>query len=77
MRINPAALERLSQAPLTGEGLVRIFNEMMPIAQEAGPNCCASLNLDYQDQDAPIEDGDLIPVITITLRPATIVVKTA
>jgi hypothetical protein len=37
--------------------------------KQLGPEA-AEIHLDYQKDDDPVEDGDLVPVIVIALRPA-------
>jgi hypothetical protein len=71
MRIHPEALERLRAAPFTGRSLAEIFEQMHRLSA-IDPNCAPSFSLDYQSQADVIEEGDLIPIITIALRPATI-----
>lgn len=44
------------------EGLLNAYELLGPEAAE--------IHLDYQKDDDPVEDGDLVPVIVIALRPA-------
>jgi len=67
MRLSPPALERLKAAPLSGPGLANIFEELFKMASVAGDGV-VSVTLDYQTEDAT--DADLIPCITLSLRPA-------
>lgn len=66
MRINPQALERLRAAPLHGAGFADICENMLLAA--ATTDATPVFNLDYQPE--VVEEGDLIPVITIYLRQA-------
>lgn len=71
MRLNPQALERLNSAKLTASGLVGIFEHMASIHETTQDPTCLSLRLDYQAEGDTVAEGDLIPVISISLRPAT------
>jgi len=68
MRINPQALERLRAAPLHGAGFADICENMLLAA--SATDATPVFNLDYQPTPEEIEEGDLIPVITIYLRQA-------
>lgn len=71
MRINKHALDRVRTARMSGEGTADILLSMAAGASlEGAEGVC--LTLDYQREDDPVEPGDMIPVITLTLRPATI-----
>lgn len=69
MKINPQALERLKAAAVTAGSLAAIFEQMGEAFQLFG-TAYASFGIDFQG-DADVEEDDLIPVITLTLRPAT------
>ena len=53
---------------MSGEGIAEILNLLLVKAEMAGVP--PSFVLDYQEPDDTIEEGDLIPVITVSLRPA-------
>ena len=53
---------------MTGEGIAEILNLLLVKAEMAGVP--PSFVLDYQEPEDTIEEGDLIPVITVSLRPA-------
>ena len=75
MRISPQALERLKGAPLSGRGLAEILEQIL--ASNPAPELVPlmSLTLDYQVQGDAVEAGDLIPLVSIALRPATILAE--
>lgn len=67
MQINKQALNRVATARMTGEGIAEILNLLLIKSEMAGVP--PSFVLDYQEPDDTIEEGDLIPVITVSLRP--------
>ena len=70
MPIAPKALTRLRESLMRGEAVATIF-EGMAIGMEQ-LNCPTShFSLDFQHPDDVLEEGALIPVITLSLRPAT------
>jgi hypothetical protein len=70
MPINPAALERVKGAKLRPEKVAAILEQLAAVLDVTGAGQ-TQLNLDYQDPKNSVESGDLIPYITIGLRPAT------
>lgn len=68
MQINEQALNRVATARMTGEGIAEILNLLLVKSEMAGVP--PSFVLDYQEPNDTIEEGDLIPVITVSLRPA-------
>jgi hypothetical protein len=73
LKLNPSALARLRAASLSAAGIANIFERLA----ESLADCpemlqVASMSLDYQATTDEVAEGDLIPVITISLRPATI-----
>lgn len=71
MKISQAAQTRIRDARLSGEGLSQILEMMAKTADSLGVES-AQFAFDYQSADDVVEPGDLIPVITLSLRPATI-----
>jgi len=71
MRIHPQALERLRAAAMSGATVASTL-ERLVAALDAFPEAHVGLNLDYQQAADEEADGDLIPVVTISLRPATL-----
>jgi len=70
MPIAPKALTRLRESLMRGEAVATIF-EGMAIGMEQ-LNCPTShFSLDFQHPDDVLEEAALIPVITLSLRPAT------
>lgn len=71
MQINAKALERLTTAPFTGESVAKMLGFMLTICQAAGnPN--SQFTLDWEFADKNPQPGDLIPYITLGLRPAAV-----
>lgn len=66
-------LERVRSAQPTGEGTAKIFDCLAQMANLVGDSALMSLNLDYQYESDVIQEGDLVPVISFSLRPATYV----
>lgn len=64
-KINSQALERVRAAPLTGEGVATILELLWENSQKTG--CSPSFVLNYHEVEDEIEEGDMIPVITVTL----------
>ena len=69
MRINPQAIERLESAPITGKGLATILREAFAVIDKSD---IISFYLDYQSPEDTVERDDLIPFVTLSLRPATV-----
>jgi hypothetical protein len=71
MRITDEALERIEQSSVSGKTLARIFEQLEAASVDAnGIGSCVTL--DFQHPDDKVQSGDMIPVITLALRPATI-----
>jgi hypothetical protein len=68
MKVAPAALARLRESPMKGEGVGTIF-EAMAFGMEQTNTPCSMFTLDFQHPDDAVEPGQLIPVITLSLRP--------
>jgi hypothetical protein len=69
MRINPDALERLKGATFNSEVVAFLLEQVRGQAEIMGAPT-ASLSLDYEKPGDKVEPGDVIPVLTFTLRPA-------
>jgi hypothetical protein len=70
-RVLPEALERLAKAELTPDRLIEVFKGLALAANAHGSEV-VQLNLDYQGATDQVQEGDLIPVISLSLRPATL-----
>jgi RNA 3'-terminal phosphate cyclase len=71
MRIQPEALARLRAAQMRGEAIATIFEHMGKMAEVAGYSAAEQL-LTYQEPNAVVEEGDLVPIIILALRPANV-----
>lgn len=70
MQIAPEALTRLRESLMRGDAVATIF-ESMAFGMEKINSPTSHLTLDFQHPDDVLEEGILIPVITLSLRPAT------
>jgi len=70
MPIAPEALTRLRESLMRGDAVATIF-ENMAIGMEKLNTPTSHLSLDFQHPDDVLEADALIPVITLSLRPAT------
>ncbi len=71
MQLNKAARERLLAAPFTSETFVEVAEQMTEAQERFGTFAPSQLPLDYQHAVDVVEPGDMIPVILIGIRPAT------
>jgi len=69
MPIHQATFDRLRAAKIGGDGLATIL-EQMAAGIEAFGAATSQLQLDWQQPDDELRDGDLLPVVTLSLRPA-------
>ena len=69
--INQAALNKVKEAKMTGESFAMVLESVGSMLALTGA-AETSMAFDYQHEDIKVERGDLIPVITIGLRQATI-----
>jgi hypothetical protein len=76
MRVAPDALGRLAGAKFTSETVAQVLDFMRQRAELTGATSSA-LTFDFQKAEDQVTLDDLIPVLTIALRPATINVSTA
>lgn len=70
MSVNKEALEKVRTAKMTGESFATIIGTLATSLELTGA-AETSLLLDYQGASMVIEEGDLIPSISIGLRQAT------
>lgn len=70
MRINPDALQRLKGATFNAEVAAFLLEQMRGQAEIMGAPT-ASLSLDYEKPGDQSEPGDVVPVLTFTLRPVS------
>ena len=61
----------LRTAKISGDGLVTILEQMAAGIEMLGATA-SQLQLDWQQPDDELRDGDLLPVVTLSLRPATV-----
>lgn len=71
MPINQAALQRLRDSQMRGGGVATIFEHLAFGFEQLGA-AASQVQIDYQDPADTVVEGDLIPVITLALRPATL-----
>jgi len=74
MQIASQALARIKESPMRGEGIATIFEAMAGALKFGSPT--AHFALDFQHPDDVLNDSDLIPVITLSLRPARVTEST-
>lgn len=70
MPIANLPLTRLRESLMRGQAVATIF-EQMAFGMENLNSPTSHYTLDFQHPDDQLEAGDLIPVITLSLRPAT------
>lgn len=68
MKIHSASLERLRQSELRGEGLGTIFEHLAHLASSSGAGA-QTLHLNWVQPDDFVEEGDLLPTITLSVSP--------
>ena len=71
MPINQAALTRLGAATFQAETFVNVMEQMAGMRDALGAGD-TTITLDYQEVDAVVLEGDMIPYITIGLRQANV-----
>lgn len=70
MSVHKEALEKVRTAKMTGESFAKVIGTLVTTLELTGATE-TSLMLDYQEPGMVIEEGDLIPTISIGLRQAT------
>ena len=71
MPIHRPTFDRLRAAKISGDGLATILEQMVTGIEMLGA-AASQLQLDWQQPDDELRDGDLLPVVTLSLRPATV-----
>jgi len=71
MPIHQPTFERLRTAKISGDGLATILQQMAAGIETLGA-ATSQLQLDWEKTDDEVRDGDLLPVVTLSLRPAIV-----
>lgn len=69
MPIHHPTFDRLRAAKIGGDGLATILEQMAAGIEVLGATT-SQLQLDWQQPDDELREGDLLPVVTLSLRPA-------
>jgi hypothetical protein len=69
MPIHHPTFDRLRAAKISGDGLATILEQMAAGIEMLGA-ATSQLQLDWQQPDDELREGDLLPVVTLSLRPA-------
>ena len=69
MPIHHPTFDRLRAAKISGDGLATILEQMVAGIEMLGA-ATSQLQLDWQQPDDELREGDLLPVVTLSLRPA-------
>ncbi len=69
MPIHHPTFDRLRAAKISGDGLATILGQMVADIEMLGA-ATSQLQLDWQQPDDEVREGDLLPVVTLSLRPA-------
>jgi len=72
MQLNKAARERLLTATFNAKTFVEVAEQMTLAQEKFGTFAPSQLPIDYQRDDDEVKPGDMIPVILIGVRPATL-----
>jgi hypothetical protein len=70
MRINSAALSRIAASNMSGAGAAQLFVMLAEAAKVAPKGASINFNLGFQQPGDVIAEGDLFPLITLSLVPA-------
>ena len=68
MKLLAPALDRIANANITSEKLAKVFENLGKAAVDLEA-VDSAIVLNYQGPDDLVEPGDLLPVITLSLRP--------
>lgn len=71
MPIHQATFDRLRAAKISGDGLATILQQMAAGVETLGA-ATSQLQLDWQQPGDELREGDLLPVVTLSLRPAIV-----
>ena len=69
MPIHQPTFDRLRAAKISGDGLATILEQMVVGIETLGA-ATSQLQLDWEKAGDEVCDGDLLPVVTLSLRPA-------
>jgi hypothetical protein len=69
MPVHQATFDRLRAAKISGDGLATILEQMAAGIEMLGA-ATSQLQLDWQQPDDELREDDLLPVVTLSLRPA-------
>lgn len=72
VKLNKSARERLLAAEFTSKTFVEVAEQMVEGQERFGTFAPSQLPIDYQQDGDVVEPGDMIPVILIGIRPATL-----
>ena len=67
MPIHQATFDRLRAAKISGDGLATILQQMAAGIETLGA-ATSQVQLDWQQPDDEVREGDLLPVVTLSLR---------
>jgi hypothetical protein len=71
MQINMAALSRIASSNMSGAGSAQLFVMLAEAARIAPKGASLNFNLGFQQPGDTIAPGDLFPLITLSLIPAS------
>ena len=71
MPIHHPTFDRLRAAKISGQGITTILEQMATGVEMFGA-AASQLQLDWQKPDDEVREGDLLPVVTLSLRPAIV-----
>ena len=71
MPIHHPTFDRLRAAKVSGDGLATILEQMVVGIEMLGA-ATSQLQLDWQKPEEEVREGDLLPVVILSLRPAII-----
>ena len=71
MPVHRPTFDRLRAAKISGDGLATIL-ERMAAGIEMLEAATSQIQLDWQQPDDEVREGDLLPVVTLSLRPAIV-----
>ena len=69
MPVHHPTFDRLRAAKISGDGLATILEQMAAGIEMLGATT-SQLQLDWQQPDDELREGDLLPIVTLSLRPA-------
>ncbi len=69
MQIQRSALEKVEGSRMSGPAIRTIFERMLIDIDQLGI-AASEITLDFQDHTLPAQEGEMVPVIILALRPA-------